>query len=272
MSFDFDDFAVLRLIEQYDTEAPAYRDYWAPVLHPIACGLIEELPEHAVQRALDIGAGAGLLLPVLQRKYNPSLVVGVDRSEGMLALADPDVPVAVMDAVSLGIQTEMFDLVVMVFLLFHLPDLGKGLVEARRVLRPGGILGTTTWAGDLVSPMVGIWNEELDAHGAVSGESLSRIACHEFVDTPEKTKGLFESAGYVSVHAAVHEFTHRIEPEEFILLRTRVGSTRERFESLDDNARRQCVTRVRARFSTLSADDFTVRMRSVLASAKTPIR
>ena len=270
MSSHFDNSAVLRLIEQYDLESRAYVDHWAPVVHPIACRLLEELPEHTVERALDIGAGAGFLLPAIQQKYSQALVVGVDRSEGLLSLANPDASLAVADAVSLGIMTEAFDLVVMTFMLFHLPDPSVGLAETRRVLRSGGILGLTTWAGDLGSPAVRVWNEELDAHGAVPGESLGRIAHHELMDSPEKVQGLLESAGFLSVRAVVHEFTHRIEPNEFIRLRTRVGGTRQRLESLDEDTGRRCVARARKRLSNLSADDFVLRIPIVLASAKSP--
>ncbi len=237
MSTRFDNGAVLRLTEQYDIESRAYVDHWAPVLHPIARRLLEELPEHTVERALDLGAGAGLLLPVIQQKYSQALVVGVDRSEGLLALANPDALLAVGDATSLGILTDAFDLVVMVFMLFHLLDPCVGLAEARRVLRPGGVLGLTTWADDMRSPAVEIWNEELDAHGAVPGESLGRIARHELMDSPEKVQGLLESAGFFSARVTIQEFTHRIEPNEFISLRTLVGGTRLRLESLEKESR-----------------------------------
>jgi ubiquinone/menaquinone biosynthesis C-methylase UbiE len=270
MFSQFDTNAVLRLTEQYDAESRAYVDHWTPVTHPIACRLVEELPERTVKRALDLGAGAGLLLPVIQQKYSQALVVGVDRSEGLLALANRDASLAVSDAVDLGMQTGVFDLVVMAFMLFHLPDPGVGLAEARRVLRPGGLLGLTTWAGDLGSPAVRIWNEELDAHGAVPGESLGRLARHDLMDSPEKVRGLLESAGFLSVRAVVQEFTHRIEPEEFIRLRTRVGGPRQRLESLDENTCRRCVARARERFSDLSADDFVLRIPIVLASAESP--
>jgi ubiquinone/menaquinone biosynthesis C-methylase UbiE len=270
MSSHFDNRAVLRLTEQYNAESRAYVDHWAPVLHPIACKLLEELPENTVERALDIGAGAGLLLQVIQQKYSQALVVGVDRSEGLLTLANPDASLVVADAVSLGILTGAFDLVVMAFMLFHLPDPSVGLAEARRVLRSGGVLGLTTWAGDLSSPAVRVWNEELETHGAVPGESLGRIARHELMDSPEKVQGLLESAGFLSARAVVQEFTHQIEPNEFIRLRTGVGSTRQRLESLDDDTRRRCVARARKRLSNLSADDFVLRIPIVLASAKSP--
>jgi ubiquinone/menaquinone biosynthesis C-methylase UbiE len=271
MSPRFDNDAVSRLIQQYDAESRAYLDCWAPVLHPIACRLLDELPEHAVDRALDIGAGVGLLLPVIQQKFSRAHVVGVDRSEGMLALADTNASVAVADAASLGIQKAAFDLVVMAFMLFHLPDPGVGLAEARRVLRPGGVLGLTTWAGDMESRAVQIWNDELDAYGAVPGESLGRIARHDLMDSTEKVQGLLESAGFVSVRGAVQEFTHQIEPRDFIRLRMGVGSTKQRLESLDEDTRRRCVAQARARLSKLRSDEFAIRFSIVFAWARAPL-
>ncbi len=267
MSTHFDKSAVLRLIEQYDAESRAYVEHWAPILHPIACRLLDELPDHTVERALDLGAGAGLLLAVIQQKYKQAMVVGVDRSEGLLTLANSDASLAVADAVSLGFPTDVFDLVVMAFVLFHLPDPNVGLAEVRRVLRPGGVLGLTTWAGDLVSPAVQIWNEELENHGAVPGESLARLARHDLTDSPEKVLGLLQSAGFVSARAAVREFTHRIDPEEFIRLRSLVGCTRQRLESLDEDTRRRCVAQARKRLSNLSTDDFVLRISVVFAYA-----
>ena len=270
MSSQHDKSAVLRLTEQYDIEAQAYLDYWAPIVHPIACRLLDELPERDVDSALDLGAGGGLLLPVIREKYRRAFVVGADRSEGLLALADQDAVLTATDAASLGFRSETFDLVVMAFVLFHLPDPVVGLKEARRVLKPGGVLGMTMWAGDLVSPASRVWNEELEAHGAVPGASLGRIARHDLMDSPDKVRGLLESAGFVSVSAVVQEFTHRIELEEFVHLRMRVGGTRQRLESLDEDARRRCVARARERLSNLTATDFVFRMPIILVTARSP--
>lgn len=35
MTTHFDNDAVLRLTEQYDAEAQAYADHWAPIVHPV---------------------------------------------------------------------------------------------------------------------------------------------------------------------------------------------------------------------------------------------
>ncbi|UCH84010.1 MAG: class I SAM-dependent methyltransferase [Candidatus Latescibacterota bacterium] len=267
---DFDDGAVARLTEQYDVEARAYAAHWAPIVHPVACRLLDELPQHTVERALDLGAGAGLLLPVIRDKFKQALVVGIDRSEGLLGLAGPDAPLVVGDAAGLCLRKSTFDLVVMAFMLYHIPNPMAALSEAVRILTPRGMLALTTWAGDMESPMVRIWNEELDASRAVAPEALGRIAQHDLMDTPDKIENLLKSAGFVSVCADIREFTHDIELDEFIRLRTRVGSTRQRFESLNDIARNRLLERVRERMSTISDHDVALRLSIIFASARLP--
>lgn len=269
-TFDTDREAVKRLIEQYDGEARAYVDYWAPVVHPVSCALVDELPDEGVRRVLDLGAGAGQLLPVLQEKYRDAAIVGIDRSEGMVALAEEDVLMAVMDALSLGFAPGAFDAVVMAFMLFHLPDPVAGLREARRVMRPGGTLAMTSWADDLASPAVRIWNEELDWHGAVPSEALSRLARHELMDTPEKVASLLERAGFVEPKVDVRDFSHTIELEDFIQLRMGVGSTRQRFESLSREQQRDCLARATEKLSGLAPEGFKIHMLIILTTARTP--
>ena len=259
--------AVNRLTARYDAEARAYVDHWAPYLHPLACALVEHLPEVVASRVLDIGAGAGLLLPVLQERFPRALVAGVDRSAGMLSLAGERESVAVTDACTMGIRSGSFDVAVMAFILFHLPDTRTGLEEARRVLRPGGTVAVSTWSGDVASPVVDIWNEELDAHGAIAVEDLNRLAHHDLMDSTEKVEALLTSAGFGSARAIEKEFTHVTDSDEFIRLRTRVGANKERFETLDESARDRFVGVVRERLSKLSTDDLGVRMGVILCTA-----
>jgi len=98
--FDPDREAVRDLIAQYDDEASVYLDHWAPVIHPLACAALKGLSSDGVERVLDIGAGVGMLLPVLREKFPAADVIGVDRSYGMLSLCVPDESVAVVPAPS----------------------------------------------------------------------------------------------------------------------------------------------------------------------------
>jgi ubiquinone/menaquinone biosynthesis C-methylase UbiE len=115
----------------------------------LARWLLEELPLAETRRVLDLGCGVGALLPHLDRVAPRALIVGLDRTEAMVALGPRDFPLLVGDAAELPFADGSFDAVVMAFMLFHLPRPTAGLAEAWRVLRPGGSVGLLTW-GDRV--------------------------------------------------------------------------------------------------------------------------
>jgi SAM-dependent methyltransferase len=258
------------LIERYDIEADAYLAYWAPVLEGTSVKLVDGIANRAARRVLDIGAGAGTLLPVLAARFPDAEIIGVDRSVGMLSLCPAAAPVAVMDGLDLAFRDRVFDVAVMCFVLFHFADAVAGLSEARRVLKPGGGIYVSTWARDLDSPAVHIWNEELNASDAVAADEIPRLANHDLMDTPEKVEGILTKAGFLSARAAVHDFSYQMQLDDFIRLRTQVGSTGERFQTLEADARREFITRAFSKLARLTRKDFNLKMQIILASAQAP--
>lgn len=126
-------------------------------------------PSTAPKRVLDVATGTGDLLPDIRARAPRAAVIGVDRSAGMLAGAAGRGrgPLALMDARGLALPAGSIDVVVLAFLLFHLPRPVEALREARRVLRSGGAVGAVTWAGDSPPlPAERIWAEELYRAGA----------------------------------------------------------------------------------------------------------
>jgi ubiquinone/menaquinone biosynthesis C-methylase UbiE len=101
------------------------------------------------QRVLDIGCGTGrLLLRLLPRV---ELGIGVDLAPEMIKRAgeiareqglQDRLQFLVGDAYALPFEDEQFDLVVSTCVLFLLPDPSKGMLEAMRVLKKGGVLLT----------------------------------------------------------------------------------------------------------------------------------
>ncbi|MBW2531839.1 MAG: bifunctional demethylmenaquinone methyltransferase/2-methoxy-6-polyprenyl-1,4-benzoquinol methylase UbiE [Deltaproteobacteria bacterium] len=99
-------------------------------------------PEAAV---LDLATGTGDLAVALAKQE--ANVVGLDPSRGMLAgcrrkLGAAGVGARVTlvqgDAQSLPFEDQRFDAVTMAFGIRNVPDRGRALTEARRVLKPGG--------------------------------------------------------------------------------------------------------------------------------------
>ena len=120
-----------------------------PWLYDACCALYERLGlgrwrqwlvESAAGAVLDVGCGTGRNLPL----YRPGVrVVGIDVSAEALARARrrrPDVPLVRADAEALPFRTGAFDTVVSGLVFCSVPDAGRGLLEVKRVLRPGGTL------------------------------------------------------------------------------------------------------------------------------------
>jgi ubiquinone/menaquinone biosynthesis C-methylase UbiE len=89
-------------------------------------------------RVLDLCCGTGQILRRLRATYAPRLAVGVDLYRGHLRHAEP--PVVHADAYVTPFADATFDLVVVRHILQALPDPVGLLREARRVLRPDGVL------------------------------------------------------------------------------------------------------------------------------------
>jgi demethylmenaquinone methyltransferase / 2-methoxy-6-polyprenyl-1,4-benzoquinol methylase len=91
--------------------------------------------------ALDVACGSGKLASELKRLSAGGLVVGLDFSSRMLAMATAQTrgPVYVRgDGLELPFADMSFDAVTVAFGLRNFADPGRGLGEMRRVLRPGG--------------------------------------------------------------------------------------------------------------------------------------
>jgi tRNA (uracil-5-)-methyltransferase TRM9 len=101
------------------------------------------------EKVLDLGCGNGRWYKVFKEKKVDYF--GIDNSEKLIEIAKekfPDAKFFVGDALNLPFPDDFFDKVYSIALLHHIPSEDfriKVLKEAKRVLKPGGILILTCW-------------------------------------------------------------------------------------------------------------------------------
>jgi SAM-dependent methyltransferase len=126
---------------------------------------------------LEVGCGEGELAARMQDELGVE-VVALDQSARMVELSrERGVDAVVGDVQELPFEDGSFDVAVAAWMLFHVPDLDRGLRELARVLRPGGrLVAVTNYADHLheLFALAGAQRFELTFHGENGEELLTR--------------------------------------------------------------------------------------------------
>ena len=256
------------LADRYSQRAQAYDGLWSPVIRPIGERLIARLPLTAdTSHVIDVGTGAGSLLPAIQLAAPSAVVVGIDRSQGMLRLAKErhSCPLALMDVQRLALPANRFEVAIVAFVLFHLPWPEQCLAEVNRVLQPGGSVGTVTWGSETEPPASAIWDDELQAAGARVIQ-LPAVDNRDCCDSTQKMTTLLEQAGFVSINVWTESIEHRWRPEDHFDYQLRMSS-RLRLQSLDVQDRESCINRLRDRLFGADRAQYVYRGEVFMATA-----
>jgi ubiquinone/menaquinone biosynthesis C-methylase UbiE len=108
----------------------------------------EALTEAAPGRVLEVGSGTGAFAERVRRDLGAK-VTAADISPRMVELARKRGLAAIeADVQDLPFGDGAFDCVVALWVLHHVPDLDRGLVEVARALQPGGRLVAATFGRD----------------------------------------------------------------------------------------------------------------------------
>lgn len=175
------------------------------VYRPLARSLVAASPvELAGCLVLDIGSGTGAVAQAAAARG--ARVVVVDRSIGMVSYrSGQGWPAVVADVLALPLCDGVFDAAVAGFLLNHLPP-GPALAELARVVRPGGVVLASTWAGGQRDPVKAAIDAVVASWGWVPPAWYQ--AMQEQVEyesgNPERLAATAWQAGLVSVRAWLH--------------------------------------------------------------------
>jgi SAM-dependent methyltransferase len=97
---------------------------------------------------VDVGCGPGALTRALADLLDPRRVAAIDPSDQLVAVCTQRVPgadVRVGSAESLPWSNDRFDAALSQLVVNFMSDADAGVAEMRRVVRPGGTVGSCTW-------------------------------------------------------------------------------------------------------------------------------
>ena len=155
----------------FDRAADSYQQF--AVLQAEVCHrLLEklEMVKISPQVILDAGTGTGSAVPALFARYKKAQVVTFDLSEKMLSKAAQHgsllrSPQAVCgDIEQLPFADNSFDLVFSSLSMQWCNDLNAAFVEAKRVLKPGGLYVFTTFGPDTLKELRHSWSQVDEAN------------------------------------------------------------------------------------------------------------
>lgn len=126
-------------------------------------------------RWIDVCCGSGVLTEAIVERNAPTAIVGVDISPEQINFARQhrarhNVTFEIANAMSLPFADASFDVAVCGCGLNYIPNPYQGLVEFRRVVRPGGILAIYVWDYEHGAKFL---REFWDVAIAVDGEAAS---------------------------------------------------------------------------------------------------
>jgi len=177
----------------------AYVGRWSRLVAP---ELLAWLAVPSGGRWLDVGCGTGVLSGAIARHSDPSMLVGIDASDGFLEYArehvgDGRATFRVADAEALPFEDACFDAVVSGLVLNFIPSPERALAEMVRVARPGGTVAAYVWDyAEGMQLMRHFW----DAAAALDPDARELDEGRRFpICRPGPLEQLFEHAGLEAV-------------------------------------------------------------------------
>lgn len=254
----------------WDTVAETYDQVGVEFFAPIAEGLVSALAPQPGEHALDLGCGRGAALLPIARAVGPTgRALGGDLSPNMVAQCRQLAAAEGLDQVEvreLDAQEPVLpddghpadlDLIASSLVVFFLPDPLTALGRWLPLLRPGGRVGISTFAGqdpawahveEVFRPY--LTPEMLDAR------TSGRVGPFASDDAVEE---MLQRAGYTDVRTThLHLVVHFTDPEHWYRFSMSVGQ-RAFWAAVPEGQRPAIKAEAQRRLVDLAADDGSLR-------------
>ncbi|MCU1474510.1 class I SAM-dependent methyltransferase [Amnibacterium sp.] len=159
----------------FDVAAEDYQRFMGRYSEQLAVRFLDVLAPQPGSRALDVGAGPGVLTAPLAALLGPAAVAAVEPSRSFVrALRErlPEVDVREAPAEALPFPGDSFDLAAAQLVVNFMTDPVAGLAEMARVTKRGGVVAASVWdyGGDR-SPLSPFWSAVREVDPGAAGES-----------------------------------------------------------------------------------------------------
>lgn len=169
------------------------------------------------EKVLDIATGTGLASTLLASQLPAGEVIGIDLSEGMLAIAKQragelglgNINFQQMDMTRMALPENFFDVVNASFGVFFVEDMEYLVQHVATRLKPGGRFITTHFAKGSMAPMQDLIMQRLTQYGVdVPSISWARL------DSEAANRELLEQAGFENISHHRHQVGYHFKDAE----------------------------------------------------------
>jgi 2-polyprenyl-3-methyl-5-hydroxy-6-metoxy-1,4-benzoquinol methylase len=225
-SLSADEATQLRNYERrrHDELAAGYTSFFAPVTALAIPPLLDAVRAGPGTRLLDVATGGGGLAAEARRRG--AEVIGVDLSEGMIALAKQrhsSIDFRWGEVEHLPVADAAVDAVACAFGIGHFPYPEAAVAECLRTVVPGGRIAVSWWDASDKQRIQGLFREAAAEVGAAPPPVVPKAHSSLRFCDPREFRRLLEGAGLVDVAIDDHRAIH-VVPDMDALWNSALGS------------------------------------------------